>query len=439
MSEPAILPPIKVSELLTEKFRPIYAMIRDAIYDEIWLIGGRASTKSSLIALAIISGMVVDHDANCVALRKVGDTLRDSVHSTLLWAIDALELTPHFHSTQNPPRLFFKPTSQQVVMRGMDDKRKLKSIKFRIGYAKFLWCEELDEFSGMDEIRSIAQSVLRGGPIFVQLMSYNPPRDPASWVNEEAKRRKTGRFVSHSTYLDVPAHWLGPKFIADAENLKFNHPELYEHEYMGNPVGNVERIVFWDKWEIKDFPEPLEKEIVQGRFFFGADWGYIHPTALMRCFIKDQCLWIDYEAYQTKVEIPQIPALFDTIPRSRDFRIWADSALPATISYVKMNGFRNLESVKKSTKNDKPEEKTSKENYVVDGVNYLRGAFKKIYVHPRCVNMAKEFSLYRYAIDKNTGVILPDLIDENNHAIDALRYALSDYIRNKISILRAIR
>ena len=97
--------------------------------------------------------------------------------------------------------------------------------------------EELDEFFGMEEIRSINQSLLRGGDIFYVFYSYNPPKSINSWVNAEVINERKDRLVHTSCYLDVPKEWLGEQFIIEAEHLKETNELAYRNEYLGEPTG----------------------------------------------------------------------------------------------------------------------------------------------------------------------------------------------------------
>src|SRR5258705_11963580 len=66
---------------------------------------------------------------------------------------------------------------------------------------------------------------------------------------------------------------------------------------------------------------------------------------------------------------------------------------------------------------------------VEDGIAHLR-QYEQIVIHPRCKHTADEARHYSYKIDQRTGDVLPDIVDQHNHIIDALRYALSPIIRN---------
>jgi phage terminase large subunit len=417
---------LNISTILCKAFHPVHKAIVRGEKSEIWLKGGRGSTKSSFTAIEIILGIIEDPDANAICLRKVGDTIRTSLLPTFLWAIDVLGVHTHFRHTVAPAEIIYIPTGQKIIMKGLDDPMKLKSVKARRGYFKYLWFEEASEYDGMEEIRSVEQSVLRGGETFVEFITYNPPNDPAAWVNKECLEEYPDRLVHHSTYLDVDPAWLGAKFLEKAERLRQTDYLKYEHEYLGKAVGRAEQIVFYGKWEEKRFDTPSLKHIYQSRFFYGADWGFANdPTALTRSFIikKDDkmYLFIDYEAGGVGVEFEQLPALFERIPESRKWKIKADSARPETISYMSRQGF-NIEAAKKW------------KGSVEDGVEYIKG-FTKIYVHPRCVNTIEELKTYCYKVDRNTQEILPVIVDANNHYIDSIRYGLDEYIQMKGSIL----
>lgn len=174
--------------------------------------------------------------------------------------------------------------------------------------------------------------------------------------------------------------------------------------------------------ERKEQEEVYDITVEGGEFF--ANGILVHncdPTAITRCFIQDQCLYIDYEAGGVGIEFEELPALFDSIPDVRKWEIRADCARPETISYVKRQGFNIVAC---------PKWKGS----VEDGVEYIRN-FRRIYVHPRCPRTYNEFKFYSYKTDKNTGQVLPIILDKDNHYMDSLRYGLNPYIQKNVSIL----
>lgn len=414
---------VRLSDEIAPAFHQVHSDIRDEKYNEFWLKGGRGSTKSSFAAQQCVLGIIRDSNANAIAIRKTASTLRGSILPTILFGIDKLGKSEKFDHLKSPTEITYLPTGQQIIMRGLDDPSKLKSIKIRKGYFKILWFEEVEEFNGMEEIRSVRQSVLRGGESFITIFTFNPPKNPHHWIYKELEYENPERRIHHSSYQDVPRHWLGEEFFKIAERLKKNNFEAYQHEYEGIPVGNPEEVIFSGYYEVLNFETPSTNTMYQQRFFFGADWGFASdPTVLIRCFIMDDCLYIDQEAYGYHVEIDHIDTLFDKVPGSREWAIYGDCSRPETISYLQRKGF-NIAAADKW-----PES-------VKEGIEYIKG-FKTVYIHPRCEKILMEFQNYAYKVDKHTQEILPKINDTAgwDHGIDSLRYALAKYIKKTVSI-----
>lgn len=413
---------VRLSDLIAPSFFSAHKAIINKVVDEILLKGGRGSTKSSFAAIEIILGIMSDPDANAVVLRKYGNTIRDSVHNTLLWATDCLCVGHLFKSTHSPAELTFLPTGQKIIMRGLDDPQKLKSIKVRRGYIKYLWFEEADEYNGMAEIRNVQQSVLRGGVSYIVFISYNPPNDPNAWVNKESKIEKKGRLIHESNYLQVDPSWLGQRFLDDANHLKIVDPLAYDHEYMGLAVGKSDRIVFHGKWEIKEFETPDLNDCYMGRRYRGADWGFANdPTTLVDCFVIEdgpfKDLYIEHETGGVGVENDEIPMLFRKVPEAEKWMIYADCSRPETISHVKNKGF-SIEPCDKWT------------GSIEDGIATMK-SFRRIYVHTRCTHTIEEFKYYQYKVDRITQEVLPVLVEKNDHYMDAIRYAIGPLIKRR--------
>ncbi|KJE26466.1 phage terminase large subunit [Geobacillus kaustophilus] len=175
---------IELTDLIAPSFYEVHHALKEERYTHYWLKGGRGSTKSSFISIEIILGMMCDPNANAVALRKVKENLRESVFEQLLWAIEVLGVSHLWHDSVSPMSLTYLPTSQKIIFRGADKPKKVKSSKLRRGYIKYVWYEEVDEFLPED-IRTINQTFLRGGPKFVVFYSFNPTKSQRNWVNAE--------------------------------------------------------------------------------------------------------------------------------------------------------------------------------------------------------------------------------------------------------------
>ena len=165
--------------------------------------GGRGSTKSTFASLLGILLVMQNETAHGLVLRKVGNTLRDSVLAQYEWAINALGVDEFWTVKKSPPELTFKPTGQKILFRGADDPGKIKSLKVPFGYVAFTHFEELDQFAGREETRNILQSTMRGGELFWNFETFNPPITNTNWANKDVTEERADRLVFSSTYLDV--------------------------------------------------------------------------------------------------------------------------------------------------------------------------------------------------------------------------------------------
>ncbi|MFE4569088.1 PBSX family phage terminase large subunit [Paenibacillus chitinolyticus] len=296
----AQLKTIELTGLIAPSFYGVPHALKTQQYTHYWLKGGRGSTKSSFISVEIILGIMADPNANAMVVRKVKITLRESVFEQLAWAIEKLGV---FHLWEIPKaklELIYLPTSQKILFRGADDPKKIKSAKVSKGYFKYVWFKEVDEFGGMEEIRTINQTLLRGGEKFVVFYSFNPQKSQRNWVNTEVTEQRSDRLVHHSTYLTVPPEWLRPQFIFEAEHLKKTKPESYRHEYLGEVVGTG-GVVFTNL----TFREITDEEIsIFDRIRRGLDFGYAKDPAHYGVMHYDKTrrrLYIFHELHQVQL------------------------------------------------------------------------------------------------------------------------------------------
>ena len=406
----------KLSEIISPSFAEVHKSIKANEYTHYMLNGGRGSTKSSFAAVEIILGLLSSPDAHAVALRAVGNTLHDSVFQQLLWAIDKLGVTRYFKATVSPMQITYTPTGQTILFRGADDPIKIKSIKAPFGYFKYAWYEEFDQYRGMDEIRNINQSLMRGGSSYAYFYTYNPPISVQSWVNTEAQIKRDDRLLHHSTYLDVPKEWLGEQFLIEAEHLKKVQPDRYEHEYMGVPTGTGGEV-------FKNVAlEKITDEQLAGfdHIRRGLDWGYaVDPFAYVTCHYDKtrRTLYIFDEIYKVGLPNRMAAEMIKKINPSNGL-ITADSAEPKSIQELDSYGLHICGAVKGP-------------DSVKHGTELLISLDKIIIDPERCPNAAREFTQYELEQDKN-GLFKACYPDKNNHTIDAVRYAMEQDSRNVV-------
>ncbi|CAM3207160.1 PBSX family phage terminase large subunit [Lactiplantibacillus plajomi] len=406
---------VSLKSKLAASFYNLHVDIKHQRHANYWLMGGRGSTKSSFVSIEIVLGIMKDPEANAVVLRKVANTLRDSVFDQYLWAIDVLGVGDYWKESVSPMILTYLPTGQQIRFKGADKPRKIKSQKFRRGYTKFKHYEEVDEFAGWPEIRNINQSLNRGGSNIITFYSYNPPASQNSWVNlitsQEGMREDT--LVHKSDYLSVPREWLGKEFLADAEQLKKDNPKAYAHEYLGEITGTgAEVFNNINKRRITDDEIQLFDNIKRGMDFgFASD-----PLAYVEVFfdVTRHRLYIFNEVYKVALKNRNAVDLIKPLDPENKV-ITGDSASPGTIAELRDMGLNVIGAIKGPGSRDQ-------------GFKWLQD-LREIVIDPvRCPNAAREFTAYELERDKY-GELKAEYPDGDDHSIDAVRYAVESIMR----------
>lgn len=406
--------PVRLSETIAKPFWAVHQDVKRHGHTHYVCAGGRGSTKSSYISIEILLLMIQHPECNAVVLRKVGNTLRNSVYRQMEWALDVLHLTGQFKKTLNPMEFVRKSTGQKILFLGVDDKSKIKSLKMPYGYVGICWYEELDQFSGMEEIRSVNQSLLRGGPLFWCFSSYNPPRSRDNWVNEEMLLDDPDRLVHHSSYMQVPADWLGPQFIEEAEKLKEKNNRAYRHEYLGEVTGTGGSVFE----NVKEMEFTADRMGWFDRRRYGLDFGFaVDPLAFisMHYDAKREELYIFDEIYQQKLKNSKAADMIKARIGPSDV-VWADAAEPKSIAEIRDTGIK-IYGAKKGP------------DSVGYGIKWLQN-LNAIYIDKRrCPNTYREFVSYEYEINRD-GQYISAYPDKNNHAIDAVRYAMRQEMKS---------
>lgn len=377
--------------------------------------GGRGSAKTRTFALmtAIRGYQAAEENKSGVILcaREFMNSLSDSSMEEIKQAIRSVDwLNDYYEMGEN----FIRTKNRLVSYVFCGLRHNLDSIKSK---ARIL-------LAWVDEAESVSETA------WTKLTPTVRESDSEIWVtwNPEKKSSATDKrfrvnppdnsIIVEMNYSDNP--W----FPDVLEQERLNDLSRLDHSsyawiWEGAYLENSEKQVFNNKYKIAEFSDDLYKKA--DRLLFGGDFGFANdPNTLIRSFILNECLYVEYEAYGVNVELDEMPMFYESIPESRKWPIKADSARPETISHLKRRGF-NISAAKKWA------------GSVEDGIAHLRG-FKKIIIHPRCKHVAEEARLYSYKTDRVTGEILPIIEDKNNHCWDAIRYSLDGYIKNKVSM-----
>jgi len=366
--------------------------------------GGRGSGKSHFFAEMLIEEHIAKPNQSSVCVREVQLSLNQSVKRLLAMKIEELGVGSYFDVQDKQIRS--KHGDGLIIFQGMQN-HTADSIKSLEGYDR-AWVEEAQSLSqhSLDLLRPTIRK-----PNSELWFSWNPRKaeDPVDALLR-GDTPPPDSTVVEVNYADNP--WFPDVLREEMEYDRSRDPDKYAHVWLGKYLQNSEAQVF-KNWSVQEFDTPVDATLR-----FGADWGFASdPTVLVRCFIVNRKLYIDYEAYAVGCEIVNIPDLFMTVPEAEKWPIIADSARPETISHVKKHGFPRILPAVKGPKS------------LEDGIEWLKSF--EIIVHPRCKHTIDELSLYSYKIDKLTEQVLPILEDKENHVIDALRYACEGVRRAK--------
>lgn len=372
------------------------------------LSGGRGSLKSSCVSLLVPLLLIQHKNMHALVLRKVANTIRDSVYAQYLWAIGELGMAEYWSAKVQPLELIYKPTGQKIMFRGADDPMKIKSIKVPFGYIAITHFEEKDQFAGRAEIRTILQSTMRGGSTFWNFESYNPPISRDNWANKDSLEQRPDRLCHRSTYLDAPPEWLGEQFLAEAEYLRQTNERAYRHEYLGEAIGTGGNV--FENLDIR--PITPEERAAFDRVRCGVDWGYFpDPWAFNRCHYDAarRVLYIFDELTAVRKGNRETADMLLAHGLTRDDLITADSAEPKSVADYNKFRLRCMGARKGP-------------GSVEYSMKWMQSLVSIVIDPAECPDTAKEFLGYEYERTKD-GEFVSGYPDRNNHHIDAVRYA----------------
>lgn len=377
------------------------------------LKGGRGSGKSvGAATIAAIWGFTEPLRILCV--RQFQNSIQESFYREV---VDALELHPWLkeHYTITKESITGK-NGTQFIFKGLD--RNPQSIK-SLAKIDLTIVEEAEDIPEQSWV-NLEATVLRQpkSEIFV---IYNPRKENSPVDYRFIKNKAPRSIVAELNYSDNPFFPEGLETLRKRDLEIFDYP-LYQHIWLGAYLKNSKSQIFNGRYEAKEFePDP------SWSMFQGLDWGYSQdPTAAIRAYVHDECLWISHEAGGVGIELDDVPRAVASIPDFHRYAVRADSAQPAMISHVKHRGLPMIVPALKG------------KGSVLDGIQFIR-SFRRVYIHPRCKQTLNEFATYSWKVDRLSGDVLDTPVDANNHWIDALRYALEPIMRNNTFNWNAVR
>lgn len=398
--------------------------------------GSRASKKSKTTALNLIKRMMQYPQANTLVVRKVYRTLKDSCFTELKWAVNRLGALAYWEIKESPLEFTYKPTGQKIYFRGLDDPLKVTSITVEIGYLCWCWIEEAYEIMNESDFDMIDESIRGAIPedtgLFKQITLTFNPWNEKHWIRKrffgeiigkDAQEKPIYRF--YDTWISANGQifatttnylcneWLDQADLLVFENMRKNNPRRYQVAGLGG-WGIVDGLVY-ENWkeEAFDLQEIRKRNDVCSAF--GLDFGYTNdPTALFCGLVskKEKIIWVFDELYAKGLTNQAIYKNISSMGYTKE-RICADSAEPKSIEELRQAGLYRIHAARKG------------KDSINNGIQYIQGY--TIIIHPKCVNFLTEISNYTWDKDR-FGTVLNRPIDDFNHLMDAMRYAVEDVL-----------
>lgn len=389
-------------------------------YGEFWrfkgrykaIKGSRASKKSSTQSLKVITEIIENPNINWLVVRKVERTLRDSCYAQLKWAIHRLKVDNFFKCSTSPLEITYKPTGQKILFRGLDDPLKVTSITVEVGSLCRLWIEEAYEITSEDAFDRLDESIrgqLPKGMYHQVVLTFNPWSD-RHWLKK--------RFFDEPSknVLAMTTNYMCNEFLSKADLVLFEemkkNPRRYRTAGLGE-WGIVEGLVY-ENWEERVFDVHEISIRPSVRSAFGMDFGYVNDPSTLFCGLVDTVareIYVFDEMYEKGMSNEDILSKVSEMGYSKE-RIKADSAEPKSIAYLRKAGLTRIRAAKKGP------------DSIRAGISIIQDY--KIIIHPRCVNFITEISNYTWDKDKFDNAINKP-IDDFNHLMDAMRYAMEDF------------
>ncbi len=382
--------------------------------------GGRGSGKSLNFAqMAALRG--TQKPIRILCARELQNSIKDSVHHEV---VNAIEASPYLDARYECGVSYIRgKNGTEFLFKGL--RQNYRDIKSTSGVS-ICWVEEAETVA--EESWRVLTPTIRapGSEIW---LTWNPESEDSATHNRYILNPPDDFRVSRVNYQDNP--WFPPELEQERlRDLKLD-PDMYQHVWEGECITRSDAQVMSGKWIIDEFKEPINanNERLYDGPYYGSDFGFSQdPTTLIRCYIYSNKLFITHDTsnlHGREIEAgigvdsnEIVRKLYSRIPEFDKHKIRADCARPETISYLrKENGLDIIGADKWK-------------GSVEDGISFLR-SFDEIVIHPRCRGVAREMRLYSYKIDRLSGDVMRDIVDANNHYIDALRYALDPMIQSK--------
>ncbi len=353
----------------------------------------------------------------CLVIRKVGNTLRDSIYALFKSVLSDWDLYNDIDFKETLLTIAF-PNGSQFIFKGLDDSEKIKSI----ANIDDIVIEEATDIT-LDDFTQLNLRLRSKNPYNQIHLMYNPV-SKANWVYNYWHNREidpSTTMVLHTTYKNNK--FLPEDTIKSMEEMKETNPTYYKIYALGE-FATLDKLVFTN-WQVHSFDyHELIRENKNIKAAFGLDWGYTNDPTAFICALVDEVnkrIYLFDEFQERGLLNNQIAQKIIDMGFGKEV-IVADGAEPKSIDELYRNGIMRIKSAKKGA------------DSILNGIQFIQQ--HEVIIHPSCVHIAEEFQNYTWQKDKN-GIYINKPIDKYNHGIDALRYALEDtnHTSSKLKVL----
>lgn len=368
------------------------------------LYGGAGSGKSVAIAQRDVLD-IVNEPRNFLIVRNTANTLRGSVFEERRKVINQWGLRKFFDIKESNLQIVYKPTGNIMLFCGLDDVEKLKSITVPTGPITDLRIEEAteckeDTFDQLElRMRGITHVPKR------VVLSFNPVFR-RHWISKRFFNGRNIKFAHNNELLIFKTTYKDNDFITAQDKAKIESKKGYYHQVYALGNWGVLGDLIYSNFEIEACSlNNYDKTL------YGLDFGFASdPAALVKVGVYKpaKTLYIQNELYIHGATNDVLAA--KAKPIVNNSIVWCDSAEPKSIQELRNMGENRLHAQPVSKGKD------SKWH----GIQWLQQW--NIKIDKSCVNFIDEISQYQWKKNKD-GETLPEPVDDNDHLLDALRYA----------------
>jgi phage terminase large subunit len=379
--------------------------------------GSRASKKSKTTALRIIYNMMKYDKSNTLVVRKTYRTLKDSCFTDLKWATRRLEVEHLWEFKYSPLEATYLPTGQKILFRGLDDPLKITSITVDYGFLCWVWLEEAYEITSEKDFDTLDESIRGELPPYLWkqwMITFNPWNEH-HWLKKRFFDVKNDPDILAITTNYKCNEWLDEADLRLFDNMKEKNPRRYQVAGLGN-WGIVDGLVY-ENWKEEEF---TLDQVINCDSVNGIDFGYTNdPAAVFIGFIdtEHKKLYVWDEIYKKGLSNKKLYEEIENVHYQKK-SFTADCAEPKSIDELRGYGLR----VEKSQKG---------KDSITHGIQYIQDF--EIIIHPRCVNFITEIGNYTWDEDR-LGNKINRPIDDFNHLMDAMRYAVEKYTFGRVKL-----